>query len=246
MNRPFVAAYESPPVVLIEDIAIAAICFRPALRAYGNGFVGTRTPEGGTSTRRNRKEQSTGSRFVSRAARRLFPGPARPCLSPLLAFEDGPRSPTVWSGPVPSEPDRPSVRPSIRPSTDPGMSFVSVRQTALGHHDVRTILIDAALPAPECDHDEVARADPNRPQSLSARTLLYARARPKVVREASRSHRLRLLWELWPRETVRSDAGMASPKTRCAASSPLIIRALACSNFSVFSPSRLRSRSSAI
>ena len=50
----------------------------------------------------------------------------------------------------------------------------------------RASLIDAALPASECGHSEVARADPNRPQSLSARASLYARARPKVVREASR------------------------------------------------------------
>ena len=50
------------------------------------------------------------------------------------------------------------------------------------------------MPAPECDdHDEMARADPNRPQSLSARTSLHARARPKVVREASRPRRKRLL-----------------------------------------------------
>jgi hypothetical protein len=69
-------------------------------------------------------------------------------------------------------------------------------------------LIDAALPAPECDRDEVARADQNRPQSLSARASLHARARPKVVREASRPHRrrpalrARPLGETLPRPTT--------------------------------------------
>ena len=45
--------------------------------------------------------------------------------------------------------------------------------------------VNAALAAPECDHDEVALADPDRPQSLSARTSLHAGTRPKLVREAS-------------------------------------------------------------
>ena len=53
------------------------------------------------------------------------------------------------------------------------------------------ILIDAALPSPECDHDEVAWADPNRPQSLSARASLHARARSEVVREAPKRPALR-------------------------------------------------------
>ena len=46
------------------------------------------------------------------------------------------------------------------------------------------ILIDGASPAHESDHDKVAQADPNRPQSLSARALLHARAGTEVVREA--------------------------------------------------------------
>ena len=41
------------------------------------------------------------------------------------------------------------------------------------------ILVGAAFPAPEWDHNEVAQADPNRLQSLSARASLHARARSK-------------------------------------------------------------------
>src|SRR3954467_14774901 len=54
-------------------------------------------------------------------------------------------------------------------------------------HDV----VDPALPAPKDHPDEVARADQNRPQSLSTGASLHARAGPKVVRETSRLHRKR-------------------------------------------------------
>ena len=53
------------------------------------------------------------------------------------------------------------------------------------------MLIDAALPAPQCDHDEVAQADPNCPQSLSTRASLHARARTEVEREAPKCPALR-------------------------------------------------------
>ena len=42
--------------------------------------------------------------------------------------------------------------------------------------------------APECNVDEVARVDPNRPQSLSARASLHAGPRAEVAREASSPH----------------------------------------------------------
>ena len=47
------------------------------------------------------------------------------------------------------------------------------------------LLIDAFVAASECDHVDMARADPDRLQSISARTSLHARARTQVVCEAS-------------------------------------------------------------
>ena len=69
------------------------------------------------------------------------------------------------------------------------------------------ILIEGASPAPECDHhDEVAQADPNRQQSLSARASLHARAGTEVEREAPKrpALRVRLRNSSWPKKS--SDA----------------------------------------
>jgi hypothetical protein len=79
------------------------------------------------------------------------------------------------------------------------------------------ILVDAAFPAPEWDHNEVAQADPNRLQSLSARASLHARAGSQVVREVSRPYRkrfaLRTPWREPDRDLRRKNR--RRPTTSC-------------------------------